>query len=174
MVEQKLKQVIRDALLDMLVPVVEQIKGGPGSGNFGHAGRPGQVGGSSPRANLLAYLEKVDDPRAKEAAKLCKKELAKIPDKDLEGLTSIEFADFNNNRLIPTRAAGAYTNFTHKVILNIGYKTLTGIGEIMLHEIGHHVWTLYTEEERLLWRKFLRRGHSDLERQEGGELFNYI
>jgi len=32
MVEQKLKQVIRDALLDMLVPVVEQIKGGPGSG----------------------------------------------------------------------------------------------------------------------------------------------
>ena len=24
------------------------IKGGPGSGNFGHAGRPGQVGGSAP------------------------------------------------------------------------------------------------------------------------------
>ena len=24
------------------------VKGGPGSGNFGHAGRPGQVGGSAP------------------------------------------------------------------------------------------------------------------------------
>ena len=28
--------------------VIRVKKGGPGSGNFGHAGRPGKVGGSSP------------------------------------------------------------------------------------------------------------------------------
>lgn len=29
--------------------------GGPGSGNFGHAGRPGEVGGSAPSGESLAY-----------------------------------------------------------------------------------------------------------------------
>lgn len=31
-----------------------RVKGGPGSGNWGHAGRPGQVGGSSPGGGLHA------------------------------------------------------------------------------------------------------------------------
>lgn len=31
-------------------------KGGPGSGNFGHAGRPGEVGGSAPREEVPSLL----------------------------------------------------------------------------------------------------------------------
>jgi len=36
------------------IEVEEESKGGPGSGNFGHAGRPGKRGGSSPGDNILA------------------------------------------------------------------------------------------------------------------------
>lgn len=33
------------------------IKGGPGSGNFGHAGRPGEVGGSAPQGGMAAGID---------------------------------------------------------------------------------------------------------------------
>jgi len=33
-----------------------QIKGGKGSGNWGHKGRPGKRGGSAPRKNISGYL----------------------------------------------------------------------------------------------------------------------
>ena len=35
------------SLVDKVVELTEQLKGGKGSGNFGHAGRPGKQGGSS-------------------------------------------------------------------------------------------------------------------------------
>lgn len=38
---------MNDKILDAIREVHEQFKGGSGSGNFGHAGRPGAVGGSS-------------------------------------------------------------------------------------------------------------------------------
>ena len=37
-----------DRIEAMTLECLRHIKGGPGSGNFGHAGRPGQVGGSAP------------------------------------------------------------------------------------------------------------------------------
>jgi hypothetical protein len=36
------------------VTVRKRVKGGPGSGNWGHAGRPGAVGGSTPRSNSMS------------------------------------------------------------------------------------------------------------------------
>lgn len=41
------------------VPVAERLKGGPGSGHHGHAGRPGKVGGSSPGVGGSLGLENV-------------------------------------------------------------------------------------------------------------------
>lgn len=57
-----------------LVEPEEELRnlGGPGSGNFGHAGRPGQVGGSSVGAN------------AKLAAKLTKRGFTVVAAEDLE------------------------------------------------------------------------------------------
>lgn len=37
----------------------KSINGGPGSGNFGHSGRPGEVGGSAPRDMSVANPEKI-------------------------------------------------------------------------------------------------------------------
>lgn len=39
-----------------------KVKGGPGSGNFGHAGIPGSVGGSLPVGSILAVLESYHRP----------------------------------------------------------------------------------------------------------------
>lgn len=40
-----------------------RVAGGPGSGNFGHAGRPGKVGGSAPNADKLSSLfEQIAQP----------------------------------------------------------------------------------------------------------------
>lgn len=41
--------------------------GGPGSGNFGHAGRPGEVGGSAPGENLTRPLTIMGDLPVREA-----------------------------------------------------------------------------------------------------------
>jgi len=39
----------------------EVMKGGEGSGNFGHAGREGEVGGSAPTGGSISYAEKAKD-----------------------------------------------------------------------------------------------------------------
>lgn len=36
------------------------VLGGPGSGNFGHAGRPGQIGGSAPRSSVVYHGTRKD------------------------------------------------------------------------------------------------------------------
>jgi hypothetical protein len=36
------------------VTIRKRVKGGPGSGNWGHAGRPGAVGGSAPRSQAMS------------------------------------------------------------------------------------------------------------------------
>ena len=38
--------------------LVIRLKGGPGSGNFGHAGRPGEVGGSTSSSELDMGVER--------------------------------------------------------------------------------------------------------------------
>lgn len=40
--------------LDRIAPLGTLLNGGPGSGDFGHAGRPGQVGGSAPKETRTA------------------------------------------------------------------------------------------------------------------------
>lgn len=52
---------MRDVLIDMLIGVQQRKKGGKGSGNFGHGGRPGKTGGSAPKASLGTVLAKIED-----------------------------------------------------------------------------------------------------------------
>jgi len=50
---QELSPEIKEINDKVKVGIIESLKGGPGSGNFGHAGRPGKVGGSSPASSKL-------------------------------------------------------------------------------------------------------------------------
>jgi hypothetical protein len=47
---------------DVKNPVSHRDAGGPGSGNFGHAGRPGEVGGSSGESNGIKTTRNIDVP----------------------------------------------------------------------------------------------------------------
>jgi hypothetical protein len=47
----------------------EQQRGGPGSGNFGHAGRPGKVGGSASESTPSKPVKKKETPKKKEEKK---------------------------------------------------------------------------------------------------------
>lgn len=49
--EELISEMKKDPLFAEVVKILE--KGGPGSGHFGHAGRPGNVGGSAPRGATL-------------------------------------------------------------------------------------------------------------------------
>lgn len=45
--------------------LIDKLKGGPGSGNWGHAGRPGTIGGSAPRSGVGAAMSLRTGPSAK-------------------------------------------------------------------------------------------------------------
>lgn len=44
--------------------LIQQLKGGPGSGNFGHSGRKGKRGGSAPKGGGGVLAFEVMDPRS--------------------------------------------------------------------------------------------------------------
>lgn len=54
-----------DKLVEKVGALEKAINGGKGSGNFGHAGRPGEVGGSSTTSRRLARKDRVAELKAK-------------------------------------------------------------------------------------------------------------
>lgn len=140
-------------------------KGGPGSGNFGHAGRPGLVGGSAPATSVPAPTI-ANGP----TAFLVKLELeeAQLPDSHTDGLGEIGFTE---NAYIGYRrgdgsigeAYGDYDPRTHKIRLasnapgggNIGVYG----GKTILHEIGHHVsCSKITDDAAARWQAYSGNG----------------
>lgn len=83
--------------------------GGPGSGNFGHAGRPGEVGGSSSSWSEGETIPKIDGfyipPTSKESQIL------------FHGTASANLESIRRNGLIPKGNAGADAG-----LLSTGYK----------------------------------------------------
>ena len=65
-VHVKLVPAKKEALIDLGAILSE---GGEGSGNFGHAGRPGEVGGSAPAGTYAEMLNKAPDFKSKQWAK---------------------------------------------------------------------------------------------------------
>ena len=47
---------------EVQMKIIVKVKGGPHSGNFGHAGIPGSVGGSAPGGSMLPILESYHRP----------------------------------------------------------------------------------------------------------------
>jgi len=152
------------------------VKGGPGSGNFGHAGRPGQVGGSGPgkggggsRFVTESYFESGHGKQLLEGlSRNQQRDVVavltdgKVRPEHLEGLKRItteapvfsgKWADYRNGT-----ALGAY-NLDEKTIYvrpdsdgGFSWNTLS-------HELGHHVTTRSgwrfsnkgTEAYRTMW-----------------------
>jgi len=65
-----------------LKTILDILKGGPGSGNFGHAGRPGKRGGSAPKTGWGAAMSlrtgPTADKRQQEVAKRSRNDTKKI------------------------------------------------------------------------------------------------
>lgn len=57
-----LHPVVQESLPFMFPSARKRALGGPGSGNFGHAGRPGQVGGSSPGDVDITFISSMTTP----------------------------------------------------------------------------------------------------------------
>ena len=112
-------------------------KGGPGSGNIGHAGRPGSVGGSAPSSQASleqrvgAYMEEIG-----------------IPFEHSDGLnisgepssTHIEENGKWYSVFDPTKQSLAlYDPRTQTIHLSPGACMSKQFENIIVHELGHHV-----------------------------------
>ena len=82
-----------------LIDRVTRRKGGPGSGNFGHEGRPGEVGGSGPGevggsgegggSSFFLVRDSVGSTSSKRTARLIKEASSKLPATHLKGIKSV-------------------------------------------------------------------------------------
>lgn len=112
-------------------------KGGPGSGNIGHAGRPGQVGGSAPGINFIV-MESITRQG--------------IPLKHIEGLNIksitddttypwIDLIDRFYNVETRQRTSGLFVPETKTIYIDP--KTIRGpksaLDQLVTHEVGHYV-----------------------------------
>jgi len=148
-------------------------KGGPGSGNVGHAGRPGSVGGSAPRGPLIQI-----DPKFSEglgwSRGLLDEALEKIDKEHLKGIKEISaspptppgssrtWGDYTvmtggNTEIQP---AATYDKFSKTIHVNKNY--MGTIENTLVHEIGHHV-SLYDGplRSKILSRKILIKDTRD-------------
>jgi hypothetical protein len=87
-------------------------RGGPGSGNFGHAGRPGEIGGSDGGGALLTGASIVDDPNAtsmhwNNEESITGDTVIELPDDiDASEVTKKQLADFVRANIAETETAG--------------------------------------------------------------------
>lgn len=120
--------------------------GGPGSGNFGHAGRPGAVGGSAPRGGPVS--EEEVDAQLKRQAKLDKIGI-RAEDMALEmgfDRTRINVVDKDMREFQvgdqTFHEAGHYNPVTGKIELNVratnvGSDAMVDTYGVVAHEISH-------------------------------------
>jgi hypothetical protein len=156
-------------------------KGGPGSGHFGHAGRPGQVGGGVPDEERRGRMPKFpklrtrpdvaisanDNPSARRSAETVRQKLEAIPNHHLVHIEGIyvnsgivdAIEDRNGYR------RGAYAGFYSRTAAHdSGYITVRDYASDTLeHEVGHHVWYEYEDKispiSSRVYAGAVKRGH---------------
>ena len=116
-------------------------KGGEGSGHHGHAGRPGQVGGSAssdqPLPHALQEVKGWSDLSSARQSELLEI-ISVIPEKHLEAVR-FDFSHEVSERLIQDRVFGEYRKGTGQILISEVAPAST-----LLHELGHCV-----EDKRL-------------------------
>lgn len=139
-------------------------KGGPGSGHFGHAGRPGQVGGGVPdeerrgrmpkfpklRTRPLVSISANDNQVARDSQARVRERLKDIPNHHLPHIVTVYINSGvvdgieRRNGYTKGRYAGFYTRNTTD---DGGYISLRDDAwDSFDHELGHHVWYEYEDK----------------------------
>lgn len=122
------------------------LQGGRGSGNFGHKGRPGQVGGSLSTGSIgissqIAKL--VKGKRDKRYSKIVEM-ISKIPENELKGIKEISLSP----KIGPPIAqgfghlSGGYNTVTKKITV---FSNSSIPNETIAHEVGHNVYNQMLE-----------------------------
>jgi hypothetical protein len=136
-------------VLDALEREVVVCKGGPGSGNFGHEGRPGEVGGSGPGGG-----EKVSSEMDRLSSKFSfKKPVVEFRDSDIlsefVGGDAFGYFDKGGNRIVLAASAGARKQ---EVSATMGGEVIDSSLEGSLrHEVGHAVYDSMGSINRAEW-----------------------
>lgn len=88
--EQPVRVNLETQKVDSIQASMVTIKGGPGSGNFGHGGRPGEIGGSSSEGNSRSSTEGISFKKSgnKTIDKQVEKILSSLDPKALKQLTT--------------------------------------------------------------------------------------
>ena len=117
------------------------VKGGPGSGHHGHAGRPGSVGGSLSSSGqglgsrLLKEAEGWNELTPYTQVFL-RTVMSVIPEKHLGGISKIDLSEEAHRRLTSEGDYGEYNAQTKTISIARG--SLEGSAQALMHEIGHH------------------------------------
>ena len=143
---------IIDAVEAQLQPVDGVAKGGPGSGNWGHAGRPGKRGGSMPRSMGSSGTVNRDyfiaGPGKNLVSELDEKTRATVVDvmvnggvqprhiRNLSRITTDEHPDSPWQRLEGGRTLGCYAPQSRAIHLRPDNEDQQ---YVFAHELGHHV-----------------------------------
>jgi len=149
-------------------------KGGEGSGNFGHEGIPGEVGGSGPgggglegRGIKVSVSSKESEEVIAGNIKELEASLEKVPAADTEGL-NVFYHDDQSFATTLTRESGGLINPSRVYGFNINKPGTPNDGlhvkgnvkqneDVVLHEVGHSVWHgKLSETERGNWDKYYR------------------
>lgn len=140
----------------MAVTLLVYVKGGPGSGNWGHAGRPGLVGGStssrSTYRGMLNYIVSsgVLDPDMENelpgSTQLLARALEGVPTRHMDGLEEITFKppaeyDMDDAAYINAnggRCIGVYVGRTKSIHVHPDALVSDSAKLVLTHELGHH------------------------------------
>lgn len=160
------------AILSRFVKGIFKKRGGPGSGFYGHEGRPGERGGSAPGEGGLPPIQ--NSP----TSFLVKAELedAHLPESHYSGLDRIGFVQGTYVQ-IPRQAGvseayGTYNWQSHEIMLASNPQPLDPAnasafggniavygGATILHEVGHHVHLArLTDEAASEWAAISENG----------------
>lgn len=146
-------------------------KGSSRSGNYGHAGRPGKVGGSSPKAGVVltdAIKDEFKDPTLRDKLDAYLSQHDIVPEDLMIDGKPIVFTDKMPSGIGETRKsweAGGNAHVSNYVgnpnpKLHIPAKTVENNPEVILHEIGHLVYDPYRENPK--WRNGVMKDVSQL------------
>jgi hypothetical protein len=126
------------------------LKGGRGSGNFGHVGRPGEVGGSGPASARVGYVVDGDADPAERTAILAA--IDSLPEWLSRGVQVVRL--HNHDHPDDPDIVAQWIEADHEIsvyplALHMDASEVEDNGtltEIMAHEAGHGVWRDYLAE----------------------------
>jgi hypothetical protein len=156
-----------------------EVKGGVGSGNFGHEGRPGEVGGSGEGGGVgeteyLKIKDTVGSTSSRQANRLISSAIKEIPKSHQVGISGIVLkksltADYNKTRefmvelggkksdLPPLprgkKIGGTYNTKTKEITVSLDVPR-GSIQSFFAHEVGHNLYSRMSSSVKADWTRY--------------------